>query len=427
MPEARQIDAVGAQKRIARSRRGAEASGVAGAVRRVVGQRSARERALEIREVVERARIILHRLVTVEIGRVGYDFDVARRPVDLQGRQGEAILVAHQFGRGGHVTSLARIGEAHPVLVVIVDVLLFVEHAGCDQQRRIDLPCQGGAGGEGSAVIAVLVDRVARQIIDAVDITAVAPVPGADAETEHVVDERSAERGAGFIGRRAVLRGRELGFCVSAVIGEARLRRDITHRAAFGARAEERALRSAQNFHALQIEHRRKRVVGAEAQRADLDRRVVDIDAGGRVAGAGIDAADGDVVRRFVEGHARRVFHEVGEILDVQLVHALAGEGADALRHLAQRFFAAFGRDDHFFDDAAGSAGALRLGRQCAHRQRKRNGCDRKIERGKNLLHGSSPRTPPWWGFMTKPSRMAASQSVATAGIHCVISASPGQ
>ena len=63
-------------------------------------------------------------------------------------------------------------------------------------------------------MVAVLVDRITRQIIDAIDIAAVAAVPCADAEAEHVVDEWSAEGSAGFIGRRATLRRGEFGFCV---------------------------------------------------------------------------------------------------------------------------------------------------------------------------------------------------------------------
>ena len=79
--------------------------------------------------------------------------------------------------------------------------------------------------------------------------------------------------------------------------GQAGLGGDVAHRAAFGAGAEEGALRSAQHLDAVEIEHRRQRVVGVQAEVAHLDRRIVDIDAGGARAGGGLDAADRDVVR----------------------------------------------------------------------------------------------------------------------------------
>jgi hypothetical protein len=107
----------------------------------------------------------------------------------------------------------------------------------------------------------------------------------------------------------------------------------------------------AQHFDAFEIEDHRIGVATAIAERSDLDRRVVDIDAGGGGAGGRVDAADRDVGGRVgrLEHDARRLPDHVGEVADAAAVELLLREGADAQRNLAQRFRLA-GRGD---DDVA--------------------------------------------------------------------------
>jgi hypothetical protein len=80
------------------------------------------------------------------------------------------------------------------------------------------------------------------------------------------------------------------------VLRQARLRGDVAHRAALGTGAEQRALRPAQHLDAVDVEGLRQRVVGIEGQRAHLDRRVVEIDAGGAGAAGRGDAADREML-----------------------------------------------------------------------------------------------------------------------------------
>jgi hypothetical protein len=55
-------------------------------------------------------------------------------------------------------------------------------------------------------------------------------------------------------------------------------------------------LRAAQHLDPIQIEGLRQGLVGIEGERAHLNRRVIEIDAGGAGAAGGGNAADGDVV-----------------------------------------------------------------------------------------------------------------------------------
>src|SRR5206468_2427737 len=92
------------------------------------------------------------------------------------------------------------------------------------------------------------------------------------------------------------LGGLDLG--VYLLLGEARRRRDEAHRASLGGGAVQRPLRPAQDLHPLQVEQLRERspVPGGRAGIvALLQRRVVEVDAGGRRAELRSDAADGDV------------------------------------------------------------------------------------------------------------------------------------
>src|SRR3546814_4620881 len=75
-------------------------------------------------------------------------------------------------------------------------------------------------------------------------------------------------------------------------------------------------LRTAQHLDALEVEDRGQRIVGTEAERAHLDRRVVDIDPGRPCARARRNAADADLVLTGIELHARREARQILERFD---------------------------------------------------------------------------------------------------------------
>src|SRR3546814_13197847 len=107
-------------------------------------------------------------------------------------------------------------------------------------------------------------------------------------------------------------------------IGEVRLRGDVADGAAFRSGAEQRALRTAQHLDALEVEDRGQRIVGTEAERAHLDRRVVDIDPGRPCARARRNAADADLVLTGIELHARLEPRQILERFDPLLADPTA-------------------------------------------------------------------------------------------------------
>ena len=74
------------------------------------------------------------------------------------------------------------------------------------------------------------------------------------------------------------------------------LGRDEADRPALGTGSKQRALRTAQHFHPLEIEHARESARGdaTDAERPHLDRRVIEVDAGRPRTDRGADAADRD-------------------------------------------------------------------------------------------------------------------------------------
>src|SRR5579883_895727 len=102
--------------------------------------------------------------------------------------------------------------------------------------------------------VALRVDR-ARLVVLPIDVSAVTPVPRADAKSQGIRDDGAADRGAALIARRAILRIGNLRARIAAVGREARGWGDETNRPALRARAPERPLRAAQDLDALEIEH----------------------------------------------------------------------------------------------------------------------------------------------------------------------------
>src|SRR5208337_4419653 len=98
----------------------------------------------------------------------------------------------------------------------------------------------------------------------------------------------------------------------------------------------------AQDLDPVQVEGLRQRLVGIEGEGAHLDRRVVEVDAGGAGAAGRGDGAYGDVVgARVVDVDARREACDIQDVLDAANVHGILIERGDADRHLAQAFLVA--------------------------------------------------------------------------------------
>ncbi len=290
---------------------------------------------------------------------------------------------------------------------------ILVVDAGRDGQLRGRLPGERSAHHQRVGAIGVRVCGRAGKIVHPIDVAAIMAPPATHPETELVVDDGAADRHAAFVAGRAVFGRGDFTLGVHAVIGEAWLRGDVANRTAFGAGAEQRALRTTQHLHAFEVEYRRQGIVGAEAERAKLDRRVVDVDAGGGVARGGIDPADGNVVAVGVEGHAGGEADELAEVLDVQLLHALAGERADALRHLAQHLGAALCGHDDLLHPGGWLRGLCHCG--CCYIEA-RGGRQREYET--EFAHEYPLLRTCWWvaaraSRMPRPSQTASNSSTA--------------
>src|SRR3546814_20322812 len=89
-------------------------------------------------------------------------------------------------------------------------------------------------------------------------------------------------------------------------------------------------------------------MVGTEAARANLDRRVVDIEPGRPCARARRNAADADLVLTGIELHARREARQILERFDPLLVHVRLAERADADGHARENLPLASRGDDAY-------------------------------------------------------------------------------
>ena len=128
---------------------------------------------------------------------------------------------------------------------------------------------------------------------------------------------------------------------------------------------------------------------GLNAERANLDRRVVDIDAGGAGAAARGDAADGDVVgARVVDIHAGREARDVLKILDAANIHRFLGQRRDADRNFAEAFLVAGRRHRDFLQGSGGLVGRERYRRADAAAAH---------QRGEDAANGASAPAAPTW------------------------------
>src|SRR3954471_13955601 len=88
---------------------------------------------------------------------------------------------------------------------------------------------------------------------DSIDVSATAPVEGADAETESVLNNRGTEGFTDLVARIAPVGEGNLGAGVIGRLGQIGLRLNEAHRAALRSGSEQGPLRSAQHFDALQV------------------------------------------------------------------------------------------------------------------------------------------------------------------------------
>ncbi len=332
--EAWQVEAGRRQQRI-------QAAGGAGAAGRGIA-----DQLLEVGQVVERA-LVAGDLLAVEVRGVGDEADPIHVVLHSQRRQHVVVLVPARLRVAVAELAVRGIGDADPVQVGVALVARLVVDRRRDGQLRYRRPGQGRAADRGVHAVGVGIGHLAGRLVNPVDIAAVAPVPAADAEAQLVLHDRAAHRQAEFAAGIAALGARDLGPAIGAVGGQAGLRGDVAHRAAFRPGAEQGALGPAQHLDPIQVEHGGQGVVGVEADDVDLHRGVVEVDAGGRRAGGRGHAADRDVLGGGVEHHAGGVAGDVAEVLDAQDVHLVLGEGGDAHGHLAQHLALAGGGDHH--------------------------------------------------------------------------------
>ncbi|MNM90247.1 hypothetical protein D3C81_1024970 [compost metagenome] len=194
----------------------------------------------------------------------------------------------------------------------------------------------------------------------------------AEAVTIHAGHRHArAQAAVGAADRAADRRlGVELAVVAHGDLGEAfglggQAARDVLDRTADGVLAVQRALRTAQNFDARDVEHVQQRPLRA----GNVD--VVQVDAYAWVsAPGGVGLADAaDVGRDRAAGAARRVDGQVGhlsiqvaDVLDVHLVQGFGGKGSDCNRHFLQGFLAL----------ARGHRDAVQVGRRSGPARRRR-------------------------------------------------------
>ena len=215
-------------------------------------RRSAEKRLVEP-QVVQGA-VVSRLLVAVEIRRIGNELHRAQVAFDLQCRQVELVRVIALRRIRVDVVIVAGIGIDGPVVLDVVTVPVLVIDARCYGPILGRRPDRRESHERRRVVVRVaLVDRL-RGRVDPVDPAAVAAIPDAGPDAERAIDDRSATGDSGLVTRRTALRIGCFGTTVHARLRQARLIGDEAHRAAFGACAEQRALRAAQHLDAIDVE-----------------------------------------------------------------------------------------------------------------------------------------------------------------------------
>ncbi|MCW2404433.1 hypothetical protein M2336_001062 [Sphingobium sp. B1D7B] len=190
-------------------------------------------------------------------------------------------------------------------------------------------------------VHALAIRRAVERTIIFVRPARIIGVATADADSKHILDDRDGDDARDAIVEAtgpARLRGLRLGSELD--LGQVRIAGVEDEHTAGRTLAIERALRTAQNLDAVEVEEADRR---RNAEVGDHERHVVDIIADGRVAigSAGAGAADAERARSdrlaLALGNTRNRRGEVRDIVDVALLEVLTAERLDGERHFLQR------------------------------------------------------------------------------------------
>jgi len=103
-------------------------------------------------------------------------------------------------------------------------------------------------------------------------------VPGTHPKSELILNDGAAERGPHFVAGASAIGCGKAGARVTAGLGQTRLRLDEADGTALSARAEQCALGSLQNLHAIESKTRGVRIGSRDntVVQADLDGHVID-------------------------------------------------------------------------------------------------------------------------------------------------------
>ena len=305
---------------------------------------------------------------------------VSGQAVEVRERQTVVAGALHHEARGdGH--RIARLdGETRRAAVGIERRRVADGRAPAAREREASHPGRGRVG-------AVAALEVARLVV----------VEPGETQRHLIPDQRDVDHCvAGVVRPAGALRVREARVHGGGELRQLRLLGDQAHRAAHGARAVQRPLRTAQHLDVIDVEHPRIDRV--------RQRHVVDVEARHVVAG---DAADrhgarrADAIAGGSEGEVRHLGGVVEEVGDRLLLERGARESGHRHRHGLLALRALLRRDDHFLQPA-------RLRRRlCGRVRRGSRGqpytCDQHDPR---LMHAhglslssssccSAPRVPP--------------------------------
>ena len=236
-----------------------------------------------------------------------------------------------------------------------------------DEGRRIDgqvlgrLEANQQSAGPGGFVVDVL-----QAEIGVVHVAFGFAVEQDRARGQLVLDQRHVDHGVGLVAHAAFVGGEDVALDRTFIFVDGLLE-DHAHRAGHGAGAVQRALRAAQHFDLLDVEHLQvgrtgAAVAGGAGRTADRDFVVIDADLG--LAGA-LDAADHDAPcagAAVDQGQAGHGLGVVADVVDAHLGQGLAGDGGNGDRRVLKNGRALQRRDDEFFNLRTARGGPLSPG-----------------------------------------------------------------
>jgi len=257
------------------------------------------------------------------MGVRGHRRQFGKRKVSFDLERGNGELIRPRLRQQRHVLeqALRRVGEIEIEARGIVTPNPLEKDGRRDQRGFAGLQRKRHPGRHRFTLVVVVSQRFTIGRVDAVDVAAVPVVPDAGAKAEFVLDDRATAGRADLVTRRTALREAELFMREAAVLGQARFVRDEPHRTGFRARAEQGALRTALDFHPLQVEHRRIRIADVSIRgEPPLDGGIVDVDAhrGGpeyRFQSANRDDGQQGCVTIQAEGQSRRNGRQIADAL----------------------------------------------------------------------------------------------------------------